>query len=200
MPEANPLDFEARRRLYDFIQANPGLHAREIQRLLGIPMTTLTYHLRALERKGLVVAKEEKYYRRFYPVQGISPEDKPIVSALRHRRMRDIILYVLMNEGATYRELLETFHLPTSTLYLYLKELTGRGVLDRRAGVRGGLYTIHDEEAVVRLLQTYRRSFLDRAVDAVLEVWLEQNYGPPPSRGSGGDRPVGRDAEGPGGT
>jgi predicted transcriptional regulator len=200
MPEANPLDFEARRRLYDFIQANPGLHAREIQRLLTIPMTTLTYHLRALEKRGLVVAKEEKYYRRFYPAQGISPEDKLLVSALRHRRMRDIILYALMNGGATYRELLETLRLPTSTLYLYLKELTERGVLERRPEVRGGLYLVHNEGGVVRLLQTYHRSFLDRAVDAVLEVWLEQNYGSRPPRGKGSQRALPRDAERPGRT
>ena len=60
----NILELETRRKIYDFIQKFPGLHVREISRRLEIPFSTLQYHLRFLEKRELVKAKDDGKYIR----------------------------------------------------------------------------------------------------------------------------------------
>ena len=42
------LELEKRRKIYNYILTNPGLHFNEIVRGLQIPKTTLEYHLNYL--------------------------------------------------------------------------------------------------------------------------------------------------------
>ena len=50
MPEG--LELESRRRIYDFLTANPGVHLRKIGQVLGMSTGMLSYHLGYLERNG----------------------------------------------------------------------------------------------------------------------------------------------------
>jgi len=85
---------EKRHNIYNFILRNPGLHLRELSRNLKIPIATLNYHLRYLEKQGLIEKKSTGRFSRYYTVNQISKIDKKILGVLRRKLPRDIILYV----------------------------------------------------------------------------------------------------------
>jgi len=45
MKKKDALDLEIRRSIYNHILKSPGLHERELARVLDIPLSTLDYHL-----------------------------------------------------------------------------------------------------------------------------------------------------------
>jgi predicted transcriptional regulator len=53
------LENEHRREIYNFVKENPGLHMRELQRKLEIPLSTLEYHLDYRKRCYLLFARKD---------------------------------------------------------------------------------------------------------------------------------------------
>ena len=50
MDEELALKLETRRKIYTHILKAPGLHEREISRVLNIPLSTLDYHIQFLNK------------------------------------------------------------------------------------------------------------------------------------------------------
>ena len=48
-----------KRRIYEYIEKNPGRHMREIKRSLGLSMGDVQYNLYSLEKLGYIVSFEE---------------------------------------------------------------------------------------------------------------------------------------------
>lgn len=61
------LDNFTRGQIFGFIQANPGAHYSEVQRVIDVENGVLAYHLRVLLRENYLVARNEGIYKRFYP-------------------------------------------------------------------------------------------------------------------------------------
>ena len=55
--EDKSLELESRRKIYEAIEKVPGIHFRELNRRLGIPLGVIEYHLKYLEQHELIVAK-----------------------------------------------------------------------------------------------------------------------------------------------
>ena len=55
----------SREAVLRFVKAYPGAHAREVERRLGLSSRLATYHLRGLEREGLVDRIEEPGFTRY---------------------------------------------------------------------------------------------------------------------------------------
>ncbi|MFQ6107454.1 MAG: winged helix-turn-helix transcriptional regulator [Thermoplasmata archaeon] len=156
-----------------FISEAPGLHLREIQRRLGIPLGTFRHHLQRLERLGLIHSEQDGRFRRFYSVGEVDPHQKRYFPVLRQKTPRRIVLHLMANETLTFVELQERLGLTSSSLSLHLKNLKERGIVDpQRTGSRIE-YRLRDREAVAEILSRYRQSFLDRLVDSALEVYEE---------------------------
>lgn len=166
------LENENRRKVYAVIEANPGIHMRELQRTLDMPLTTLEYHLSYMARKRIVFGESDGHYKRFY-VHPLDVEDKKILAALRQRRMREIVLYVLSNKKVKYQTIADYFGLSHSTLSFYLKYLVENRVLDKEKVGYENIYTVEDEDRVAKVLVAYKSSFLDKMVDKSLATWLE---------------------------
>jgi len=47
------LENDRRRKIYTVIKKNPGLHIRELQRVLDIPLASLQYHLNYMRAEAL---------------------------------------------------------------------------------------------------------------------------------------------------
>src|SRR5881397_299306 len=60
------LELESRRRIYDFLVANPGTHLRRIGHVLGMSTGMLSYHLGYLERNGVLKAEEDGHRKRYF--------------------------------------------------------------------------------------------------------------------------------------
>jgi predicted transcriptional regulator len=161
-----------RREIYSVIEANPGIHLRELQRILDMPLATLEYHVSYMTRKKIVFGEADEHLKRYY-TKPFDLEDKRILSALRQERTREIVLTVLANKKVTHQFLANCFRLPHSTLSLYLKHLVDNNVLAREKIGYENIYTVRDEDRAAKVLITYKSSFADRLVDRTLKAFME---------------------------
>jgi predicted transcriptional regulator len=88
-------ELEARKKVFDIIAEAPGLHLREIQKRLNIPLGTVEYHLNYFEDNETVLVKEEGGYKRYYPKQAMGSEDRKLLSLLRQAIPRRIVLFLM---------------------------------------------------------------------------------------------------------
>jgi predicted transcriptional regulator len=170
------LENEHRRTIYNFVKENPGLHMRELQRRLKIPLSTLEYHLDYLEKKEALSLEDDRRYCRYFASEHTT-EEKKLLSALRQKRLREIILLVLGEEQACFKELSREMKIANSTLSHYLNFLTEKEILVKERIGAETCYRVKSEKAVVTSLLCYQASFLDKLVDNVLALFLDIDYG-----------------------
>jgi len=123
MEDTDVFDLEIRRHIYDFISDHPSLHMREISRRLAVPKTTLRYHLKYLEKRGLVKRKPEGRCVRYYIKFKIGSREKKILSILRKDTSRNIVLYLLFHVYSSQIDLSGSLEKHTSTIEFHLKKL-----------------------------------------------------------------------------
>ena len=70
------LELKKRREIYEFISNNSGLHMRDISRKMNIPFTTMQYHLNYLEKKELIISKNDGKYTRYFISFEIGEKEK----------------------------------------------------------------------------------------------------------------------------
>lgn len=167
------LDLEVRRRIVETVEENPGLHLRALAERLGLPVSTLEYHTYQLLRHDRLTAREDGGYKSFYPRQGIDRRDKDILYLVRHEAPRRIAAHLLLHPGATPKEVREALGMAGPTLSFHLKKLRDAGFLGEEPAGRTKRLRVRDPERVASVLVTYRRSFVDDAVDRFAETWLE---------------------------
>jgi predicted transcriptional regulator len=169
------LENERRRRIYRFIEKNPGIYLRDLQRTLEMPLTSLEYHLDYMVRKNVILKERGGHYARYY-VKQLDSEDKKILSALRQKRTREIVHITLLSKKAKYQSLLNELRIPPSTLSLYLKHLIDNNILVRTKVGHENIYSVQDEDRVAKLLIAYKSSLVDKLVDKALSTWLETRF------------------------
>ncbi len=169
------LENERRRKIYALIEANPGVHLREVQRMTDMPLTSLEYHLDYMVRKKVVFAESDAHHKRYY-TKPLDATDKKVLSALRQDRMREIVLIVLANTKAKYQFLSDYIKMPHSTLSFYLKHLIDNNILAKEKIGYDTFYTVRDEDRVVKVLAAYKSTFLDKIVDRTLKTWMETRF------------------------
>lgn len=173
------LENENRRKIYQVIEANPGVHLRALERRLDIPLSTIDYHLNYLVRKGLIsrepsqnpAGQSTRYYTRPFDRQ-----EKRILTALRQKRLREIVFLILQQQNSSFKTLMDQLNLPRSTLSFYLNYLVEHKILVRDRVGNEYRYTVKDADRVAKILIAYRSSFLDRLVDKAMNAWLDTNF------------------------
>ncbi|HJQ93505.1 MAG TPA: winged helix-turn-helix transcriptional regulator [Candidatus Thermoplasmatota archaeon] len=166
------LDLEARKRIVRFVQESPGLHMRELAARLKMPVSTLEYHCYQLVKHGQLVTRESAGFKAFYPGEGMDRRDKDILYLVRHDAPRRICTHVLLNPGATPKDLRDVIGVSGPTLSFHLKKLRAAAILREEPDGRTKRLFVEDPERVANILVTYRRSFLDSAVDRFADAWL----------------------------
>lgn len=68
---------------------------------------------------------------------------------------------MLLNANANYTDLVNHLKLPQSTISFYINSTETR-------------YEILNKEIVIKILISYKQSFLDKLVDRFLEIWFEK--------------------------
>lgn len=166
-----PLELDVRRRIYNYIAEFPGVHLREIKRSLGISsMGNLEYHLNYLENRGLIVSGRNGQYKRYY-VTRPRVMAKKLLSILRQKIPRQIVIYLLLNPESSHREVHSQFNIAQSTFSFHMKKLVEKGVVSRRREGREVFYSVVNRDEVADVLITYRATFLDKVVDNFAELW-----------------------------
>jgi predicted transcriptional regulator len=169
------LENERRQKIYSVIKKNPGLHIRELQRTLDIPLASLQYHLNYMTRRNVIYEEKTEHYTRYFTTP-FDAEDKKILTALRQKRLREIVLLILINKKAKYRLIVESMRLPKSTVSLYLRTLVDNDIVERAKIGYENIYTLKDEDRVSKILIAYKSSFVDKLVDKWASTWLENGF------------------------
>ena len=125
----NILELETRRKIYDFIQKFPGLHVREISRRLEIPFSTLQYHLRFLEKRELVKAKDDGKYIRYYTYSKFGRKEKDVVDLIRNKTTRSMIFYFLTFIVCSQAEMSKSIEKHPTTIEFHLKKMEKMGII-----------------------------------------------------------------------
>jgi predicted transcriptional regulator len=150
------LSLETRRKVYDIIAKNPGLHLSKIAELLQMRISHVEYHLYYLEKHEIVTAEKSTGYKRFYIKGTIGSKDKRYLSILRQKTLLQIVLFLLKNETVQHKEILENVDVSPSTLSYHLKKMVKHNIIDvKRYGENKG-YTLKDREEVIRWLIQYK--------------------------------------------
>ena len=169
------LDNERRSKIYACIKKNPGIHLRQLQRILSIPLASLQYHLNYMARRNVIFEEKSEHYTRYY-CKLLEPRDKKIVSVLRQKRMREIVLVILDSKKAKGQFLIQALDLSPSTVSFYLKYLVDNDILERTKIGYENIYTLKDEDRIGRILIAYQSSFLDKIVDKWAKTWIENGF------------------------
>jgi predicted transcriptional regulator len=140
---------ERRGKIYEFIKKNPGLHFRELQIHLEVPLGSFEYHLDYMVIKKILLRDSEGHYTQYY-VEHLDGEDKKILCSLRQRRLREIVLIILSKEKVKYSDLLGSLKIPSSTLSFYIKYLRDLNIVSRRKIGYENFYFIKERDRVTK--------------------------------------------------
>ncbi len=167
-------ELTTRRKIYEEILLNPGLHFRELQARLNMPTGVLEYNLGVLERDGIIVSKMDGRYRRLFPNTAMTRDERRIMSLLRSKIGRRIVIFLIENGKTKHGDLAKNLNISPSTLSYHLSKLVKGGIIEREISGRESFYFVIDENLVARVIIKYRRSFLDILVDNFAEWYLSR--------------------------
>ena len=166
-------EISTRRKIYEAIALNPGLHFREIQRRSNIPVGVLEYHLMVLEREGMIVSKIDGKYRRYFANTTMTIEERKIMGALRDTISRRIVIFLIEQVKVKHSEIANHLKISPSTLSYHISKLMKYGIILKEIDGRETYYSVKDRDNLARVIIKYRKSFLDSLVDNFAEWFLK---------------------------
>ncbi len=169
----NILDLPLRQRIVETVTASPGTHLRGLAELLDVAVSTLEYHCYQLVRTGHLNTRETGGFKAFYPAEGMDRRDKDLLYLLRQDAPRRIAAHLVLHADSTPKDLKAVLRLSGATLSFHLNKLRDAGIIEEQPAGRTKLLRVVDEERVANVLVTYRKSFVDDAVDRFASAWLE---------------------------
>jgi predicted transcriptional regulator len=165
------LELNNRKKIYTLVKKFAGCHFRDLERKSELPTATIRYHLSYLSKHNLIQGKKEGNYLRYFPTE-FKQENKILLSLLRQKKVRDIILFILVNPNCNHKQIAEAVEVSPSTVSWHLKKLIDKNVVGFINDGRETFYNLLiDKSEIIKLLITYQESFLDSLVDRVIEMW-----------------------------
>jgi predicted transcriptional regulator len=166
------LDLETRRKIYDLVSRNPGLHLSKIAEVLKMRISLAEYHLFYLEKNQVIISAKESGYTRYFVRGKIGIIDKKILSILRQDIPLRIILYLLKNENSKHKNILKNFNIAASTLSYHLKKLVKHNIISVQTYGEEKGYSIVDKVKIIGILVQYKPYSL---IEGFKDVWLDLN-------------------------
>lgn len=144
------LDHGARERLLARVRETPGAPLADLARAADLPRNTAVYHLRRLEKEGLVSSVRQGRVRLYFaPGTREHRENADALAALRHPTTRAIATHIGSAPGLDQRALCEAMGLTPSLAHWHATRLEGAGVVQRQ---REGRHVRYYPGPAMRLL------------------------------------------------
>jgi DNA-binding transcriptional ArsR family regulator len=143
LSEKNIFKLEKRRKIYEFINNNPGYNIREISRKLNIPFSSLSYHIKYLKKLELIEEKREGKYKKIFISNKVSVLDKKMLGILRNENSCKILLYLFYNFSCSKIELSKELDIPPPTVAYYLKKFIDLEIIEEAPFVNNRIYPFH---------------------------------------------------------
>ena len=171
--EEKALNLDIRKKIYLIIHEFPGLHFRELQRKNNIGVGNLDHHLNYLEKINLIKIEKSKGNKRFYPI-GLNDCERNILGTLRQKNFRKIILKLLKEKNITHKDIIGCLKISPSSVTWYINQLINSNILITLEKEKQRYYGLKNEEETIKVIITYKKSFVDNLVDNFVEAFEKQ--------------------------
>ena len=143
---------DTRKKIYDCIRKNPGIHLRGIGKETDITLGTLRYHIGQLRRSHAIAVCEDRGYTHYFENSGTySASQQTVLKHMRNDTTRKILAVLAAERFASRKDIAESLGIAGSTVTWHMKRLEEDGVIDIRTDGRFVSYIIRDDaESVIR--------------------------------------------------
>jgi DNA-binding transcriptional ArsR family regulator len=129
MKRNNFLNHTNRKKIYECIEKNPGIHSRELSRQLKLPYSTLQYHIKHLEKYGVITSEHNSNSIHYYTSTTMGLKEKKVLSILRKETTRLIILDLLILIRESQDDISKNLEKHPATIDFHLKKLLDVGMI-----------------------------------------------------------------------
>ena len=164
------LELETRKKIFDLISKNPGLHLSKIASLLKMRGSLVEYHLFYLEKNNVIKGTRSSGYTRYYVTGRVSHRDKKIISMLRKEVPLKVVLFLLKKDIAQHKDILENIDVAASTLSYHIKNLIDHGLISVNRYGRDKGYVLENREAILTIILQYKPYNL---FDGFEDIWKD---------------------------
>lgn len=162
------LDLDTRKKIFETISTNPGVHLSKIAELLQMRTSLVEYHLLFLIKHEIIYLDKSTGFNQYYVKGSVGTADKRMLSLFRRRHILEIILYLLRHETAQHKEILDNIDVSASTLSYHLNKLVKNDIIEvQRYGDNKG-YSLKRKDETIRVLLEYKPFNL---LDGFEDVW-----------------------------
>src|SRR2546425_2138273 len=162
---------DGRVRVKLIISVLPGVHLRQLQRLLGVSFNSTRYHVERMAKIGEIVRVEDGGHSRLYP-PGLSDREKDVCSLIRGGTDRRILARLVMESGLSNKQLCDLTGLAKSTVSEHLAHQIQLGIVVTRRTIENGIvYDLEDPIRIRSLLGKQSPALLKKATDRFVDLW-----------------------------
>jgi predicted transcriptional regulator len=164
------VDNSNRTRVKLLVSLLPGVHLRQLQRIIGLSFNSTRYHVDALAKTGEIVRAEEGGYSRLYPV-GTTDADRALYPLTRNDSDQRILNCLSENRMNSHKQLCEATGLAKSTITEHLAHLVEIGVAKIYQDGSTTLYGLNDPDKVRQILEVSSSTLLRKATREFIDLW-----------------------------
>lgn len=148
------MDNQLRERIMDLLTSSPGCYLGKMGRDLGVPTSTLKYHLNILKSFDMVTTVKKGRCRHYFPKRRrFTDHEKRMFAALEHAPTRRMVELVRINPGVSQAGLVQMTGLSQSTVAWHMGKLEEMGLLvSERHGVKEYYLTPEFRQALDAIL------------------------------------------------
>lgn len=169
--EGFSLDLETRKTMFEYVKERPGVHFSQMRQDLDLETGELQYHLRKLEEYGVIESEKRRGKRRLFVAGELTDDERAILSMLRYETTREILLHLLEEGQARNGELADAVGVTPATISWHLSKLIEENIVESTQNGHAARYRLQNPELAIQLLVRYRETFVDRAVDRIIDFW-----------------------------
>lgn len=167
------LTLSRRKMIFRHISKYPGTYLREMEKTLSLSLGDLQYHLQQLEKAELISSHTEGRRKRYFVKNEVNYFDREILSIVKMRTQRRIIIFLLLHPESSFKEILSEFRFTQGALSFHLKKLVNANIVIPAKREKETIYKIKDEDRISQLLITYQSGILDDVLNGFIDIWTK---------------------------
>ncbi len=142
------------------IEHFPGIRYKELMHISRLSYGTISYHLRILEREGLIQVERGNKVTRFYPL-GVRDFERIIMRMSRNKTRRTIIYYLTTVEQDNLENIANYVNKARSTISWHMRSLYKAGIININKVGKTTYYSLKSRGEIIRILTKYSTCFID---------------------------------------
>ena len=167
------LTLSRRKMIFQQISKYPGTYLREMEKTLSLSLGDLQYHLQQLEKANLISSHDDGRRKRYFIKAEVNYFDREIISFVKIRTSRNIIIFLLLHPDSSFKEVLAQFHFTKGALSFHLKKMLHADIITKSKREKETIYRIKDENAISHVLITYQSGIIDETVSGFIDIWTK---------------------------